>query len=159
MCFINSKHHSNIIVPNVYGAILQKGHLLTYMNFNNLIFFYIIYIIVYYSACNEINGMHGFPITVYVLQFFMHYSAIYITVYSIYMHKCFQETLHSHEFESKKDQLNESLIEHLADPEDLVEQTLSSTTNKSILKNWPLMSAIVLFCIVSFDDMAYTEVC
>jgi len=67
------------------------------------------------------------------------------------------ETLHSHEFESKKDQLNESLIECLADPEDFVEQTLSSTTNKSILKNWPLMSAIVLFCIVSFDDMAYTE--
>jgi len=67
------------------------------------------------------------------------------------------ETLHSHEFESKKDQLKESLIEHLADPEDFVEQTLSSTTNKSILKNWPLMSAIVLFCIVSFDDMAYTE--
>ncbi|CAL4988679.1 unnamed protein product [Urochloa decumbens] len=68
------------------------------------------------------------------------------------------ETLHSHKYKSTEDQSNESLIQQLADSEDFDEQKNSSSTNKSILKNWPLMSSIILFCIVSFDDMAYTEI-
>nr|ABA95731.1 hypothetical protein LOC_Os12g03950 [Oryza sativa Japonica Group] len=45
---------------------------------------------------------------------------------------------------------------HLA-PE-FVKQHTGPAKDKSLFKNWPLMSSIVLFCIVSFDDMAYTEI-
>jgi hypothetical protein len=59
-----------------------------------------------------------------------------------------QETLHKHKLHKTEDQ----------GIEDFAEQQNSSTTNKSLLKNWPLMSSIILFCVTSFDDMAYTEV-
>ncbi|KAF2906542.1 hypothetical protein DAI22_12g025500 [Oryza sativa Japonica Group] len=39
-----------------------------------------------------------------------------------------------------------------------VKQHTGPAKDKSLFKNWPLMSSIVLFCIVSFDDMAYTEI-
>lgn len=29
---------------------------------------------------------------------------------------------------------------------------------KNLLKNWPLMSSIIVYCIFSLHDMAYTEV-
>lgn len=29
---------------------------------------------------------------------------------------------------------------------------------KSLFRNWPLMSSIIVYCIFSFHDMAYTEV-
>ncbi|OQU78634.1 hypothetical protein SORBI_3008G015800 [Sorghum bicolor] len=59
-----------------------------------------------------------------------------------------QETLHKHKLHKTEDQ----------GIEDFAEQQNSSTTNKSLLKNWPLMSSIILFCVTSFDDMAYTEI-
>lgn len=31
-------------------------------------------------------------------------------------------------------------------------------SNESLLKNWPLMSSIIVYCIFSLHDMAYTEV-
>ncbi|KAG0519796.1 hypothetical protein BDA96_08G017400 [Sorghum bicolor] len=58
------------------------------------------------------------------------------------------ETLHKHKLHKTEDQ----------GIEDFAEQQNSSTTNKSLLKNWPLMSSIILFCVTSFDDMAYTEI-
>ncbi|PIA48405.1 hypothetical protein AQUCO_01400778v1 [Aquilegia coerulea] len=33
-----------------------------------------------------------------------------------------------------------------------------SASKKSLLKNWPLMSAIIVYCIFSLNDMAYTEI-
>ncbi|KAF5187305.1 Zinc induced facilitator-like 1-like [Thalictrum thalictroides] len=33
-----------------------------------------------------------------------------------------------------------------------------SASKKSILKNWPLMSSIIVYCIFSLNDMAYTEI-
>jgi hypothetical protein len=33
-----------------------------------------------------------------------------------------------------------------------------SPPKKSLLKNWPLMSSIIVYCIFSLHDMAYTEV-
>uniref|UniRef100_A0A0E0BNL1 protein-tyrosine-phosphatase n=1 Tax=Oryza glumipatula TaxID=40148 RepID=A0A0E0BNL1_9ORYZ len=39
-----------------------------------------------------------------------------------------------------------------------VKQHTGPAKDKSLFKNWPLMSSIVLFCIVSFDDMAYIEI-
>ncbi|RCV37530.1 hypothetical protein SETIT_8G070700v2 [Setaria italica] len=69
------------------------------------------------------------------------------------------ETLHKHKPVEKKDQENQCIIEHLAaDSEEFVEQNTSSATNKSLLKNWPLMSSIILYCIACFDDMAYSEI-
>ncbi|XP_006662717.1 probable peptide/nitrate transporter At3g43790 isoform X2 [Oryza brachyantha] len=68
------------------------------------------------------------------------------------------ETLHKHATERNGDCENESLSTHLLDSEELAEQHISAAKNKSLFKNWPLMSSIILFCIVSFDDMAYTEI-
>lgn len=31
-------------------------------------------------------------------------------------------------------------------------------SKKSLLKNWPLMSSIIVYCVFSLHDMAYTEV-
>lgn len=33
------------------------------------------------------------------------------------------------------------------------------TSNESLFKNWPLMSSIIVYCVFSLHDMAYTEVC
>lgn len=67
------------------------------------------------------------------------------------------ETLHNHKISKKKDDASESLV-HFSDPEELIERNIASTLKKNLLKNWPLMSSIILFCIVCFDDMAYTEI-
>lgn len=32
------------------------------------------------------------------------------------------------------------------------------TSKGSLIKNWPLMSSIIVYCIFSLHDMAYTEV-
>ena len=32
------------------------------------------------------------------------------------------------------------------------------TSGESLLKNWPLMSSIIIYCVFSLHDMAYTEV-
>ncbi|KAF8653464.1 hypothetical protein HU200_062208 [Digitaria exilis] len=57
------------------------------------------------------------------------------------------ETLHKHKQETKDDQTKESVKQHS-----------SSTTKRVLFKNWPLMSSIILFCLTSYDDMAYTEI-
>ncbi|KAF5201515.1 zinc induced facilitator-like, partial [Thalictrum thalictroides] len=33
-----------------------------------------------------------------------------------------------------------------------------SASKKSLLKNWPLMSSIIVYCIFSLNDMAYTQI-
>ncbi|TVU25849.1 hypothetical protein EJB05_28360 [Eragrostis curvula] len=56
------------------------------------------------------------------------------------------ETLHTHISVKKGGQENESFTEHSAtDSVEFVEQQISSTTNKNIFKNWPLMSSIILY--------------
>lgn len=68
------------------------------------------------------------------------------------------ETLHNHNTDKKEDQASESLTAKFSDSEEIVEHNITSTTKNTVLKNWPLMSSIILFCIVSFDDMAYSEI-
>ena len=46
---------------------------------------------------------------------------------------------------------------HLIDPQEKVEESASVDTKKSLFKNWPLMSSIIVYCIFSYHDMAYTE--
>lgn len=66
--------------------------------------------------------------------------------------------MHNHKADKMGDQTSESSISHLSDPEELNEHGTSATTDQNLFKNWPLMSSIILFCIMSFEDMAYTEV-
>ncbi|XBH84276.1 hypothetical protein VPH35_072502 [Triticum aestivum] len=68
------------------------------------------------------------------------------------------ETLHNHNTDEKEDQASESLTAIFSTTEVIVEHNITSTTKNNVLKNWPLMSSIILFCIVSFDDMAYSEI-
>ncbi|CAN6330420.1 unnamed protein product [Urochloa humidicola] len=68
------------------------------------------------------------------------------------------ETLHTHNVQKKEDPHPESLFARLSNSEEFVEQYSTSTKNKGLLTNWPLMSSIVLFCITCFDDMAYSEI-
>uniref|UniRef100_A0A0E0F2E3 Large ribosomal subunit protein uL10-like insertion domain-containing protein n=1 Tax=Oryza meridionalis TaxID=40149 RepID=A0A0E0F2E3_9ORYZ len=69
-----------------------------------------------------------------------------------------QETLHKHATERNGDCKIGSLSTHLVDSEEFAKKHTGPAKDKSLFKNWPLMSSIVLFCIVSFDDMAYTEI-
>ena len=65
----------------------------------------------------------------------------------------FQETLHIH---TKKDEEHE----HGADPKETLQESEEtfSTSQQSLLKNWPLMSAIIVYCVFQLHDMAYAEV-
>jgi MFS family permease len=69
------------------------------------------------------------------------------------------ETLHDLKVHKKDDGPIESPVAHFAKSEELLEQHITPTINKNLFKNWPLMSSIILYCIICFDDMAYTEVC
>ncbi|XP_044374266.1 protein ZINC INDUCED FACILITATOR-LIKE 1 isoform X2 [Triticum aestivum] len=68
------------------------------------------------------------------------------------------ETLHKHKVSDDGNQSVEALEAHLIDPKEEVGQSNSSNTKKSLFKNWPLMSSIIVYCVFSFHDMAYTEV-
>lgn len=52
----------------------------------------------------------------------------------------------------------EALEAHLIDYKDKVEKSSSLDEKKSLFKNWPLISSIIMYCVFSFQDMAYTEV-
>jgi len=52
----------------------------------------------------------------------------------------------------------EALEAHLNCCKEKVEQISSFDDKKNLFKNWPLMSSIILYCVFSFHDMAYTEV-
>ncbi|KAK8447208.1 hypothetical protein SEVIR_8G023400v4 [Setaria viridis] len=68
------------------------------------------------------------------------------------------ETLHKHKGSENENQSIEALEAHLIDPQEKVEEGGSLNTKKSLFKNWPLMSSIIVYCIFSFHDMAYSEV-
>ncbi|KAG2559880.1 protein ZINC INDUCED FACILITATOR-LIKE 1-like isoform X1 [Panicum virgatum] len=69
------------------------------------------------------------------------------------------ETLHKHKVSENENQSIEALEAHLIDPKEKVEESGSlGTKKKSLFKNRPLMSSIIIYCIFSFHDMAYTEV-
>ncbi|XP_066336646.1 protein ZINC INDUCED FACILITATOR-LIKE 1-like isoform X1 [Miscanthus floridulus] len=68
------------------------------------------------------------------------------------------ETLHKHKVHENRSQNIEALEAHLIDSKEKVEESGSLDTKKSLFRNWPLMSSIIVYCIFSFHDMAYTEV-
>ncbi|KAJ1689006.1 hypothetical protein LUZ63_013161 [Rhynchospora breviuscula] len=63
------------------------------------------------------------------------------------------ETLHTHGIDKEVESIE-------ASTESNKKETMgpSSPKQQNLLKNWPLMSSILLFCIFSLDDMAFTEI-
>ncbi|KAG9151811.1 hypothetical protein Leryth_002090 [Lithospermum erythrorhizon] len=78
---------------------------------------------------------------------------------------CFSlpETLHNHELESSisKSESMESLatVSQATDSKKETTKVEHEPTSRWYLfKNWPLMSSIIVFCVVSLHDMAYDEI-
>ncbi|XP_044462503.1 protein ZINC INDUCED FACILITATOR-LIKE 1-like, partial [Mangifera indica] len=71
------------------------------------------------------------------------------------------ETLHMHNEESNisYDALESAASrESNSDFNEQNERSKASNSRKSLMKNWPLMSSIIVYCIFSLHDMAYTEI-
>jgi hypothetical protein len=68
------------------------------------------------------------------------------------------ETLHKHKVSETGNQSIEALESPLIDPKEKVEESSNLGNKKSLFRNWPLMSSIIIYCVFSFHDMAYTEV-
>ncbi|KAL6326358.1 hypothetical protein AAG906_007863 [Vitis piasezkii] len=74
-----------------------------------------------------------------------------------------QETLHTH---NENDKLRKNSCNALEDPfcgfnaEETVNEIEANkpTSKESLIKNWPLMSSIIVYCVFSLHDMAYSEI-
>ncbi|CAI9769489.1 unnamed protein product [Fraxinus pennsylvanica] len=68
---------------------------------------------------------------------------------------CFwiHETLHTHKSKKLSSAL-ESASPGSSDEADMNE----GSSNESLIKNWPLMSSIIAYCVFSIHDLAYTEI-
>ncbi|KAG9454965.1 hypothetical protein H6P81_007869 [Aristolochia fimbriata] len=75
----------------------------------------------------------------------------------------FPETLHKHNAESREGSHSNGDVEYdshdcglIEGNEEGVRQAPNSDGN--LLKNWPLMSSIIVYCVFQLHDMAYTEI-
>jgi hypothetical protein len=72
-----------------------------------------------------------------------------------------QETLHNH---NENDRLHDDSFEVLetascgSNASEIKQIPEGQKPNQSLIKNWPLMSSIIVYCVFSLHDMAYTEV-
>ncbi|CAF1697331.1 unnamed protein product [Brassica napus] len=66
------------------------------------------------------------------------------------------ETLHNHKIGDDASSHDESIKFLSHDPES--HKVTERNEKNSLLKNWPLISSIIVYCILSLHDMAYTEV-
>ncbi|CAN6810984.1 unnamed protein product [Brassica oleracea] len=66
------------------------------------------------------------------------------------------ETLHNHKIADDASSHDESIKFLSHDPES--HKVTERNEKNSLLKNWPLISSIIVYCILSLHDMAYTEV-
>jgi hypothetical protein len=66
--------------------------------------------------------------------------------------------LHKHKVHENRSRNIEALEARLIDSNEKVEESGSLDSKKSLFRNWPLMSSIIVYCVFSFHDMAYTEV-
>lgn len=72
------------------------------------------------------------------------------------------ETLHKHNGygsngstkEESIEELESAISHHKEEKTEVVEQN----SNKSLFKNWPLMSSIIAYCVFALHDMAYSEI-
>ncbi|PRQ55950.1 putative major facilitator superfamily [Rosa chinensis] len=71
------------------------------------------------------------------------------------------ETLHNH---NENDRLHDDSFEALetascgSDSNEIKQKTEEQIPKQSLMKNWPLMSSIIVYCFFSLHDMAYTEI-
>lgn len=87
-----------------------------------------------------------------------------VTAFDIQISGLTQETLHTH---NENDKLRKNSYNALEAPfcgfnaEETVNEIEANkpTSKESLIKNWPLMSSIIVFCVFSLHDMAYSEVC
>ncbi|KAG9454962.1 hypothetical protein H6P81_007866 [Aristolochia fimbriata] len=103
---------------------------------------------------NSLFGKFPYFLPCFCISFF----AVCVTISCIWL----PETLHKHnglkkeEHDSSKDveaSSNCSEKEYVQESEEK-----EAPSNESLLKNWPLMSSIIVYCIFSLHDMAYTEI-
>lgn len=47
---------------------------------------------------------------------------------------------------------------YVSDAKEETDQKKENSSTASLFKNWPLMSSILVYCVFSLHDMAYTEV-
>lgn len=73
-----------------------------------------------------------------------------------------QETLHMHDNMDKNKldprdvEVSSGLSDGIRDNAEVEER--SSSSKASLLKNWPLMSTILVYCVFSLQEIAYSEV-
>nr|GMD46590.1 protein ZINC INDUCED FACILITATOR 1-like isoform X2 [Ipomoea batatas] len=77
--------------------------------------------------------------------------ALMVTIYSFWL----PETLHKHD--SARVSAPDSYKTLEAAPE-VAKGGEKPASKFSILRNWPLMSSIIVYCVFSLHDMAYTEI-
>ncbi|KAK6228420.1 Major facilitator superfamily - like 6 [Theobroma cacao] len=73
------------------------------------------------------------------------------------------ETLHKHNDNDRSSDDSYDALEaapHESSSKEITEEDegRESTSKQSLLKNWPLMSSIIVYCVFSLHDMAYTEI-
>ncbi|KAJ4970912.1 hypothetical protein NE237_004011 [Protea cynaroides] len=72
------------------------------------------------------------------------------------------ETLHMHKGKNEDGHDSYDTLEaplDVSDDKEVTEETQGGgTAKKNLLRNWPLMSAIVIYCVFSLHDMAYSEI-
>ena len=102
-----------------------------------------------FSFCQSVSKFPEYSGVVYIVacswnHFFM--LLLPVTAFDIQISGLTQETLHTH---NENDKLRKNSYNALEEP----------TSKESLIKNWPLMSSIIVFCVFSLHDMAYSEVC
>ncbi|KAM1263234.1 hypothetical protein ACFX2G_028870 [Malus domestica] len=70
------------------------------------------------------------------------------------------ETLHKHNGKARLDDDSYEALEAANGGSDANEKqkTEEQTPKENLFKNWPLMSSIIVYCVFSLHDMAYTEI-
>ncbi|XP_047950479.1 protein ZINC INDUCED FACILITATOR-LIKE 1-like isoform X2 [Salvia hispanica] len=68
------------------------------------------------------------------------------------------ESLHTHILESPSSEGSYDTLEAATQQSDINKMEEKKTSKKSLFKNWPLMSSIIVYCTFSLHDMAYSEI-
>ncbi|XP_068661405.1 probable peptide/nitrate transporter At3g43790 isoform X2 [Aristolochia californica] len=104
---------------------------------------------------NSLFGKFPYLLPCFCISLF----AIGVTISCLWL----PETLHKHNGLKKEECDSSDDIEATSNHSGLKEYVQVSkekevSSNESLLKNWPLMSSIIVYCIFSLQDMAYTEI-
>ncbi|XP_057807977.1 protein ZINC INDUCED FACILITATOR 1-like isoform X2 [Salvia miltiorrhiza] len=68
------------------------------------------------------------------------------------------ESLHTHNSENTSSEGSYDTLEAAIQQSDIKEMEENTASKKSLFKNWPLMSSIIVYCTFSLHDMAYSEI-